>query len=637
MSRARQGRRRSHHVVESIEVSGGFLNGLKLDLTDGLNCVIGGSGAGKTTVLTLVRYALDLMPAPKSDRAKQLGEVVEATLKHGRVRVAVRTKHGTRYVIERALHTPPQVFDEKGAPVTGSLEQADVFHADVYAKHEIDEIASETSKQLELLDRFEAPAIHPRAEELAQVGTALAENAVDLQRLTTRVRELESATGSLASIELKLGELDEKEGPDAERINEAHRNKELRDKARSMFELLAGSLRPLATELESAATSCARKLEARIDDSVLEGPDRKIVQKVVRPARELAASLDAFAVDIQKRTESLVRTIGQELEGLAAAHAKREFDYKEVLALSKQAEERAVERRALHRRQNELAVSKREREERLQARAKTIEKRSALVRRLMALRDERFELRRSVAERITGELGPRIRVDVIQAGDRTRYRDELRIALKGTSKEIRGLTTVIDALADNVMPHELAQLVEENGFEALARRARIEEERARRVIELLAADRVALGTIETVEIEDVPRIELLDGEVPKPTRELSSGQRCIAILPLLLLEGDHPILVDEPEGSLNNLYIYDAVVKTLAQVKSNRQLVLVTHNANILVLAETDRVFELESNGREGRLAWSGVPEERITRIEQVLEGGSIPFLERWKRYGHER
>jgi hypothetical protein len=45
-----------HHTILSLEITGGFLKGLKLDFADGLNCVIGGRGTGKTTVLELIRY-----------------------------------------------------------------------------------------------------------------------------------------------------------------------------------------------------------------------------------------------------------------------------------------------------------------------------------------------------------------------------------------------------------------------------------------------------------------------------------------------------------------------------------------------------------------------------------------------------
>jgi len=45
------------HRLKTISVIGGFLDGVRLDLADGLNCIIGARGTGKTTALELVRYA----------------------------------------------------------------------------------------------------------------------------------------------------------------------------------------------------------------------------------------------------------------------------------------------------------------------------------------------------------------------------------------------------------------------------------------------------------------------------------------------------------------------------------------------------------------------------------------------------
>jgi ABC-type lipoprotein export system ATPase subunit len=51
-----------HHTILSLEVTGGFLKGVKLAFADGLNCIIGGRGTGKTTALEFIRYILGMMP-----------------------------------------------------------------------------------------------------------------------------------------------------------------------------------------------------------------------------------------------------------------------------------------------------------------------------------------------------------------------------------------------------------------------------------------------------------------------------------------------------------------------------------------------------------------------------------------------
>jgi ABC-type uncharacterized transport system ATPase subunit len=55
----------AHHGVLSLRVTDGFLAGAEMVFADGLNCLIGGRGAGKTTALEFLRFGLGLMPDPK--------------------------------------------------------------------------------------------------------------------------------------------------------------------------------------------------------------------------------------------------------------------------------------------------------------------------------------------------------------------------------------------------------------------------------------------------------------------------------------------------------------------------------------------------------------------------------------------
>lgn len=57
--------RSAHHVVLNLDVTGGFLAGTQLEFADGLNCLIGGRGTGKTTAREFLRFGLGLMPDPK--------------------------------------------------------------------------------------------------------------------------------------------------------------------------------------------------------------------------------------------------------------------------------------------------------------------------------------------------------------------------------------------------------------------------------------------------------------------------------------------------------------------------------------------------------------------------------------------
>ena len=89
----------AHHVVLSLNVTGGFLAGAQLEFADGLNCLIGGRGAGKTTALEFLRFGLGLMPDPKANpqRHRAIEALVKANLGNGRAQD--RTSHEDGYAV----------------------------------------------------------------------------------------------------------------------------------------------------------------------------------------------------------------------------------------------------------------------------------------------------------------------------------------------------------------------------------------------------------------------------------------------------------------------------------------------------------------------------------------------------------
>jgi len=89
----------SSHRLKSLSVIGGFLDGARFEFAEGLNCLIGGRGTGKTTALELVRYVLDDLPGREEDAAerKRIESLVEKNLAGGQVEPEVETKDGFAY------------------------------------------------------------------------------------------------------------------------------------------------------------------------------------------------------------------------------------------------------------------------------------------------------------------------------------------------------------------------------------------------------------------------------------------------------------------------------------------------------------------------------------------------------------
>ena len=220
---------------------------------------------------------------------------------------------------------------------------------------------------------------------------------------------------------------------------------------------------------------------------------------------------------------------------------------------------------------------------------------------------------------------------VEQFGNRDVYRTAIEEHLVGASINRR---VVASRVADQIAPAELADIVRRRDEQELIDKAGINPNQAIAVIDAYA-DRMRQCELETVELTDRPSIELLDGEVYKDSLSLSTGQKCTAVLPIIMLDSANPLLIDQPEANLDNRFMVTTIVNSIRKVKSRRQLIFVTHNPNIPVLGQADRVFVLASDGRHGRIARVGTVEDCREDIVTLLEGGREAFMERKERYGY--
>lgn len=127
-----------------------------------------------------------------------------------------------------------------------------------------------------------------------------------------------------------------------------------------------------------------------------------------------------------------------------------------------------------------------------------------------------------------------------------------------------------------------------------------------------------------------------------PIERLSPGTRGIVLLLLYLAvdtQDDRPLIVDQPEENLDPQSIYDELVVEFQRAKLRRQVIIVTHNANLVVNTDADQVIVARCGSHErGRLphityASGGLEEPTIREaVCAILEGGKRAFQERAKR-----
>ncbi|PJB96811.1 MAG: ABC transporter, partial [Nitrospirae bacterium CG_4_9_14_0_8_um_filter_70_14] len=129
-----------------------------------------------------------------------------------------------------------------------------------------------------------------------------------------------------------------------------------------------------------------------------------------------------------------------------------------------------------------------------------------------------------------------------------------------------------------------------------------------------------------------------DGRSFRSIQEGSPGQKTAALLAFLLSYGEEPLILDQPEDDLDNHLIYNLIVTQIRDVKQRRQLLVVTHNANIVVNGDAELVVALVARNGETQQECAGSLQERKVRetICTVMEGGREAFDQRYRRIALE-
>lgn len=625
--------------IKSLGTSDGYLKGVSIDFAPGLTCIIGARGTCKSTIVETLRFAHDLDPSrieilldtadPRSPAQGPRG-LLRETLAEG---TAVCT---LERVDERGgaaqLRLERSIDAERPRLVRDGIVDLEPWPAgvpiEIYSQGELLSIAEDPERRLRLVDR-------PHAPKLAEIRSRLTAQHRRIESLGARIlalraglREDEQALAPLPELEARLQTLTQ-ERP----ILDAHLEKE-----REGFEARAQLLAQARSSHESFAALLSAPFPTPPDERMILGLRDALVATGIPEAQPVAEQLqqltDAAVLLSRRLSESrqLLARAAASLRDLEAAFEAHNQRYR-TLRREQEALSASLEQEDRLRAQRRQLLQRRDERDRRQA-----ELRVALAQRKQARRaaeeclDEIFALRLREIDRVGIDLGKEIALQIVQGAQSGAYVDAIAELLQGTRlKRQREIATKI---ADLLMPSELVDIVEQERSEHLARIANLEPSQASRIINHFVDHMPRVLALEAIVFDDQLDITMnVDGEV-RPIEQLSRGQMATALLPLVLRPGDVPLVFDQPEDDLDNRFIFDHLVARIRRLKRHRQLVFVTHNANIPVLGDADRVVVMSMAGaREAAPPVAGTVDEMSRPILDILEGGAVAFEERRKRY----
>ena len=133
--------------------------------------------------------------------------------------------------------------------------------------------------------------------------------------------------------------------------------------------------------------------------------------------------------------------------------------------------------------------------------------------------------------------------------------------------------------------------------------------------------------------EDNLTVKFNDGKKFKDVSQGSAGQKASAILSFLLSYGSEPLILDQPEDDLDNGLISSLIVSKLHESKKERQIIIVTHNPNIVVNGDSEYVIALEEKGQININASGALQEINVRKnVCEIMEGGEIALQKRYNR-----
>lgn len=644
--------RHAAYVIEEITVQTakymGRLSPLAVRFNPWFNAVIGGRGTGKSTIVDLCRLALS--------RRSELSENGDASLREvfdKRMRVpASRTEEGlltADTAVEVAYRKDGERFvltwrqDDRTARVARVtdeghiIEEGDIrarFPVRIYSQKQLFDLAKRPNALLTVIDDTEEVRGAEIERARTEAETKYLSLCAEARSLRSQAVDLPTRKTMLADVRRKIEVL--QQGDHSKVLNEyrlrgrqdatwasiqksAHEGVEAI--ARAAEALVPGDLNGQEKTESDAALAALRRAHMELTAALQELRDS--VRMAVIKARSVisASSSRVEAVVWREAVTASEAQFNTVVAQLAQAGIANPEEYRDLLQRAATEEEEILRLEGLHE-----AAAERDKTA-VQLLADYRAQRGELTRRrqVFAARSSGELIRVEVsgyAEQ--GEVGSFVRETLgIERFDEDYSAIARRVGSSATAEwTFNSLDGVVSELRSLLADPQRPWPARDHRFEGALRRLQPER-----------LDRLALYCPE--DAVDVSFRDPRDttGEWKKLSQG-SPGQQTAALIAFVLGYGLEPIILDQPEDDLDNTLIYELLVRRIRDSKLKRQIIVVTHNANIVVHGDAELVVSLEARSGQTRIAFSGGLQEDKARDEicRVMEGGREAFESRYQR-----
>jgi len=606
--------------IQRVQIEEGFLNGLDVRFTSGLNAIIGARGTGKTSLIEIIRFCLDV-PSTTVETTRRSRDHALSVLGSGQVTVTLVDGDNT-ILVSRTASDP--------IPRTTALYRKPV----IFSQTEIETVGLEASGRLKLIDGFVKFNSDTESQE-RELITECRNLTLQIEASRRKIDDIEQTQNALPMLREELKAIIQAEDNVSKTSSLLKQKTDLLSEQTLSISNSSGIIEQVS-RIKNNVAVWSHEIKKGIDSAPLDSSSLDVGAKVllsslieridnvkVNLVTELGevlkiySELDSVLSNFTSNKllmENQTRQLRQEIEGIQSGSGsilRRGQELRENIA--------KLESVGLF-----LINMKNSLSELIGKRAESLDK-------IDRIRSERFAARLAAAEQLNKIVYPNIKVSVYRNGQSKAFSSAISEVLRGSGMRY---ADVAESIAKNISPRALLEAVDNFDVELIKYAASINTDRASRILSHLK--NCELGDICTINVDDDTSLQLLDGTDYKDISELSTGQRCTVVLPLILSHMNRMLIVDQPEDHIDNAFITETLIKVILSRGDQGQIIFSTHNPNIPVLGNADLVLHLGSDGRRGFRLTSGPLDELsvVNAISTVMEGGAKAFSQRAKFYG---
>lgn len=591
-----------HGFIESISFQGGKFDGQTIMFSCELNTLIGIRGSGKSSVLEVVRYVLGLPVQMDKEYKESLVKNVFGS--GGKATLSVIDKHGKRYSVSRIFGERISVLDENDNDL--NINPISLFDGVQYfGQKDLSGSADHENGLLEKLisGRIGKPSnLDSCVNELVRT----VERLLDVSKIPQQITEV---TTLQTELEHKLSIFEEKGVAEKLKKQSGYATDTTKlDAVKNRIDAILRDIRN-AFSKNAVASNALDGYSSDFNKDILDD-----VSAVLSLIDAQLTQIGSCIAEIEKQCscmEDIISHLKERTDSLADEFAEIKRDIKDETLDVDSFVRMTAELQKTKEKLKQLSEEASSKSKIEASFTKAIRKRNDAL--SMTYNDYKAE-----TERIN-QKQTELRIEITFKGDREGFKSQLKNDFKGTGISDAKYQAISDAFTDYAAIIEDWIICDGNKLKSI----------------------VTSG--EYVKLEDKLRNqyeELLSRQVEnkvdiyyhgKLLRQHSIGQRASALILFILTQDDNDIIfIDQPEDDLDNKVIYDEVITAIKQKKPYMQFIFATHNANIPVLGDSERVLVVEFRETKIDVAQGNIDlDSTHKQIVDIMEGGKEAFDKR--------